>query len=206
MKTVYLTQKRKSEAKEASTCLFVFFSLTTLIFAIHSQIDHPALNFSILLGAGYLGWTFIEYFMHRFYMHSNLKDVNSKTYQTHMNHHKHPTDIKITAYQRALFFLGGIILVAIAIYLNNYFTCFVGFYIGFVFYTVLHVILHHRWGRYILPRVQIAHIHHHGKYPETGFSFSTILWDYMFGTMAPKDAVITEQMINFYFKDDHHHN
>jgi sterol desaturase/sphingolipid hydroxylase (fatty acid hydroxylase superfamily) len=206
MKTIYLTHKRNSEARQAVICLLVFLLIVSAIFTVNNLISFPAFNFCILFGAGYLSWTFTEYFMHRFWMHNNFKKINFKTYEMHMHHHKHPTDIKITGLQRAVSFLTGMVLLAGAIYLNNYFTIFVGFYFGFVFYTVLHVILHHRWGKYILPRVQIAHIHHHGKYPETGFSFSTILWDYLFGTMAPKGAEISEQMKNFYFKEDHHHS
>jgi len=200
MKAIITTQQARSRNKEATFCLIVYFLITMTLFGINSQLKLPTVNFMVLFGIGYMTWTFTEYYLHRFIMHNNT----SSTYQMHIHHHKHPTDIKITGIQRLVFFLTGIALLGIAVYLGNYFTCFVGFYFGFVFYSLLHVMLHHRYGKYILPRVQIAHIHHHGKYPETGFSFSTSLWDLMFGTMAPKDAVITEQMKKFYFKHDDH--
>ncbi|HSJ68962.1 MAG TPA: sterol desaturase family protein [Anditalea sp.] len=201
MKSIVIVQKKRNESREAILCLVVYSLIISGLFIIRYQLNIPILNFIMLFGIGYLTWTFTEYYLHRFLMHN----TKSESYKMHMHHHKHPTEIKITLLQRIVFFLTGIALLTYAVYLDNYFTCFVGFYFGFVMYTVLHVILHHRFGKYILPRVQIAHIHHHGKYPETGYSFSTILWDYMFGTMAPKDAVITEQMIRFYFKDEHHH-
>jgi len=202
MKTLSLTQKKNSESKQAIVCLTVFLLIASTVLTLNSYVSYGAFNFCLLFGTGYLSWTFAEYFMHRFWMHTHFKNVNFKTYEMHMYHHKHPRDIKITSFQRALSIITGVVLLIVAIYLNNHFTLFVGFYVGFVIYTILHVILHHRWGKYILPRVQVAHIHHHGKFPDTGFSFSTILWDYMFGTMAPKGAIITEQMREFYFKED----
>lgn len=198
MKTLVIIQNSRNESRDAVICIAIFSLILFILLMLYSQINIPAVSFIMLLGIGYLTWTFTEYYLHRFVMHNS----KNKSFKTHMHHHKHPTDIKITGLQRTVFFLTGIALLTLAFYLNNYFTFFVGFYFGFVIYTVLHVILHHRFGKYILPKVQIAHIHHHGKYPETGYSFSTILWDYMFGTMAPKDAVITEQMKNFYFKHD----
>jgi sterol desaturase/sphingolipid hydroxylase (fatty acid hydroxylase superfamily) len=198
MKTLVIIQNSRNESRDAVICIAIFSLILLILFVLYSQMNIPVGNFILLFGIGYLTWTFFEYYLHRFVMHNS----KNKSFKTHMHHHKHPTDIKITGLQRTVFFLTGIALLTLAFYLNNYFTFIVGFYFGFVIYTVLHVILHHRFGKYILPKVQIAHIHHHGKYPETGYSFSTILWDYMFGTMAPKDAVITEQMKNFYFKHD----
>jgi len=197
MKSLVILSKSRNESREAGICILVFSLIILSLLVIKTHINSPAVIFSMLFSMGYLTWTFTEYYIHRFLMH-NSKNHN---YNTHMHHHKHPTEIKITAIQRTVLFLSGIALLTVAIYLDNYFTCFVGFYFGFLFYSIIHVILHHRYGKYIMPRVQIAHIHHHGKYPDTGFSFSTILWDYMFGTMAPKDAEITEQMEKFYFKN-----
>lgn len=202
MKSLIITQKRRNESREAISCLLVFILITLTLFGVKSLINNPAVNFFMLFGIGYMTWTFTEYYFHRFLMHN----ANSEIYKIHMHHHKHPADIKVTGFQRIIFLITGLPLIILSIYLDNYFTCFVGMYIGFVVYSYLHVILHHRYGKYILPNVQIAHIHHHGKYPETGYSFSTILWDYMFDTMAPKDALITDQMKNFYFKHENHHS
>jgi len=198
MKSLIITQKSIGRPKQATTCLSVYFFIALTLFAINTQIEIQAVNFVVLFIIGYMTWTFTEYYFHRFIMH----DSKSNSYQSHMYHHKNPSHIKVTGLHRTIICLTGVAIISLAVYLDNYFTCFAGFYIGFVIYSLLHVILHHRYGKYIVPRVQIAHIHHHGKYPETGYSFSTIVWDYMFGTMAPKDAVITEQMKNFYFKHE----
>jgi sterol desaturase/sphingolipid hydroxylase (fatty acid hydroxylase superfamily) len=199
------TQKRK-EFYDAVKCLLVFSILATVTLFAAGLISSPILRFVLLLTTGWLTWTFIEYFLHRFWMHNHFRNVNSKLYELHMNHHKHPREIKVNEVHRTLLLLIGLFLTYFAIVWNNYFTLFLGFYFGGTLYSFLHIMLHKRWGRYIFPNVQKAHIHHHGKYPDKGFSFSTIIWDWMFGTLPPKEEVISEKMLRFYFKPDHNHD
>lgn len=206
MKTHPISKQKRNEFFNAVKCLLVFIVLATLSLLVSESMSSPVLKFILLLITGWLSWTFTEYFLHRFWMHNHFKNVNSKLYKLHMDHHKHPEEIKINGLHRAVLFIGGIVLTYLALVWNNYFTIFLGFYFGATFYSLLHIMLHKRWGRYIFPNVQKAHIHHHGKYPDKGFSFSTIIWDWMFGTLPPKEEVISEKMLKFYFKADHNHD
>lgn len=201
MKTMTEFTKRPEEIKEVGRCLGTFLIIAICLLLIADFTGTAALRFMVLLVLGWLTWTFAEYFLHRFWMHNLFKIKGNKIYDTHMNHHKNPNDIKISAFHRTLTFGGVIFLMPISIYLNNYFTVFTGFYIGFMLYSILHVILHKPWSKYFMPNLQKAHIHHHGKYPNKGFSFSIILWDWMFGTLPPKNAKITEKMLEFYFRE-----
>ncbi|WP_373524119.1 sterol desaturase family protein [Aquiflexum sp.] len=204
MKTMTEFTKKSKEIREVCRCIGTFLFIAISLLMIAEFTGTAELRFMVLLVLGWLTWTFIEYSLHRFWMHNFFRSKGNKIYDLHMDHHKNPTDIKISGFHRSLTFGGVILLMPLSIYLDNYFTVFTGFYIGFMLYSMLHVILHKPWSRYIMPNLQKSHIHHHGKYPNRGFSFSIILWDWMFGTLPPKEAKITEKMLEFYFKEEEH--
>lgn len=202
METQKISPEKSKELHAAINCVLVFIMIAAgLIFAAGLTTSATS-KFVFLLVTGWLGWKFTEYFLHRFWMHNHFKNVNSQIYDMHMNHHKHPQEIKIDGTQKSILSIVGVGIFYIALIWNNYFTLFLGFYLGLTFYSLLHIMLHKKWGRYVFPKVQKAHIHHHGKYPVKGFSFSTIIWDWMFGTLPPKEADISEKMLKFYFKDE----
>lgn len=202
METQKISLGKRKELQAAISCIMVFAIIATVLVLGAGLTNSSTFKFLFLLVTGWLGWTFTEYFLHRFWMHNHFRNVNSKIYDMHMNHHKHPQEIKIDGTQRSILFVGGIWIFYFALIWNNYFTLFLGFYVGLTLYSLLHIMLHKKWGRYIFPKVQKAHIHHHGKYPDKGFSFSTIIWDWMFDTLPPKEEVISEKMLGFYFKPD----
>jgi sterol desaturase/sphingolipid hydroxylase (fatty acid hydroxylase superfamily) len=187
---------------EVSRCFATFFLIAWVLLIIASKMTDTRLIFAFLMLTGWLSWTFTEYALHRFWMHNFFRYGKSNLYDIHLEHHKHPKDMKVNGYHRFLTFSFAIVILAVAIYLNNYFTLFAGFCLGFSFYSFLHYLLHQPWCRYIMPNLQKAHIHHHGKYPDKGFSFSVILWDWLFDTLPPKEAEITDKMLSFYFKKD----
>jgi hypothetical protein len=202
MKTQTLSSHQKIELLESVKCTAIFSIIFSLIVVAAGYSNYSLLKFILLFASGWLTWTYLEYFLHRFWMHNHFKNLNSAVFEAHMYHHKHPQEIKINGFHRTILTTGGIFISALAILMNNYFTIFLGFYIGMTFYSLLHILLHKRWGKYIFPNIQKAHMHHHGRHPDKGFSFSTIIWDWMFGTLPPKEEVITEKMLRFYFKHD----
>lgn len=206
MKKIAKLEKRNDEMFEALKCILVFLVIVSVLFSIVLITENPLVFFSSLMLMGYLSWTFTEYFMHRFWMHSRFRKLNTVPYHMHMEHHRHPTEIKISGNQRALALFGSVFLTSIAFYFNNYFTVFVGFVNGFLIYSTIHYILHQRWAKYIFPNVQKNHIHHHGKYPDKGFSFSTTLWDWLFDTLPPKEAKISKHMELFFFGHHKEHS
>lgn len=174
----------------------LWFCLFLLAFSLRSTVGY----FIILLFSGWLSWTFVEYIIHRFILHELMVPGYKENLFNHLDHHQNPMNIKISSFQRSISFILGIGLIWIAWELNNLFTLFAGFFIGFLIYSLIHYILHKPYGRYVLPKIQNAHILHHTMYPNCGYSFSTILWDWMYDTLPPKNAEITEQMRINYFK------
>jgi sterol desaturase/sphingolipid hydroxylase (fatty acid hydroxylase superfamily) len=206
MENIKLISRKKAGLKDLIQCFSVFTPvfLILLLIAYYLQEDKWLFYF-MLFFTGWLTWTFVEYMVHRFWMHHPYKKFNNSTYKIHMNHHKHPTDIRITNAQRYGCLFGSLILIIWSLWLNNYFTLAVGFYNGFLWYSYMHVFLHQKWAGKIFPKLQEFHIHHHGKYPNTGYSFSIIWWDKIFKTMPPADAKISDRVREFYFTG-HHHN
>lgn len=204
MKALTHSRSLSRQLASAAYCVLVFLLIFLPVTILGIAIRSESMKFGLLLLAGWLCWTFAEYFIHRFWMHNRFRNLNHKVYEYHMYHHRHPDEIKIKGWHRVVLISAGIVLTVFSVIWNNSFTIFLGFYWGFTLYSLLHLILHKKWGRYLFPRVQRAHIHHHGKYPDKGFSFSNVFWDWLFGTLPPKDAQISDKMVEFYFKADRH--
>ena len=191
----------KSEAVEQLKAFFVFLLLSQplLLSVVILRNVNPIAFQTALFISGWFTWTFTEYLNHRFWMHSKASYSNKDS--RHLYHHQHPTEIKITGWQR---FFGVVIsasLVVLTVYLNNYFTLFSGFFSGFVGYMFMHRFLHMKWTRYVFRNLHRYHIWHHCKYPNACYGISVIWWDKIFGTVPPANAVISEKVVHFYFGD-----
>jgi len=196
--------KKDISNQEQLKCFSVFLLIVlplplTAIFLVKNPVLFFILNFL----PGLLSWTYLEYHLHRFWTHNKSANATREAFKRHVHHHKHPTEIKVTTAQRIILLSGSILLFSLSIKWNNYFTILVAFVIGFSYSFFSHWILHQGWSVKIFPRLHCFHIHHHCKYPDRCFGFSTIFWDLIFQTTPPKDAVITERIIQFYY--GHHH-
>ncbi len=194
MKTTY-----KKSARTIAICILNTLTILYCLFLLAFSLRHTPGYFIILFISGWLSWTFVEYFIHRFLMHELIVPGNKDNVFNHHEHHQNPKSLKVSFLNRTIIFILGIVLFWKAVELNNLFTLFAGFFTGFITFNFIHFILHQPYGKYILPKIQKAHILHHTRYPNCGYSFSTILWDWMYDTLPPKNAVITDQMrINFF--------
>lgn len=196
--------KKAISSRQQLKCFSIFLLivlplLSTTIFLV----KNPVLFFIFNFLPGLLGWTYLEYHLHRFWTHNKSANATREAFKRHVHHHKHPTEIKVTTAQRTILLSVSILLFSLSIKWNNYFTVPVAFIIGFSYSFFSHWILHQGWSVKIFPRLHRFHIHHHCKYPDLCFGFSTIFWDLIFQTAPPKDAVITERIIQFYY--GHHH-
>lgn len=181
------------------TLSFLFFESCLLLIA--RALENPLSVFLTFLLAGWLLWTFVEYGIHRFLMHELIIPGKKDELFHHHNHHQKPGDLMVGWRHRLLIGILASLIIAVAItYQINSFTFFTGFFIGFLLYNLLHYLLHRPVGKSIFPQIQRAHILHHSRYPHCGYSFSTIIWDWLFDTLPPKEAVVTEQMKKNYFK------
>lgn len=181
-------------------CFAIFVLLVSPILVITSWLVKAPVPFFILnILTGLLSWTYLEYHIHRFWTHNKNANSSKQIYLTHMHHHKHPTEIKVTGTQRRILFLISAVLFIVSAWWNTYFSILTGLIAGFAWSCVSHWILHRSWSRKVFPRLHRFHIHHHCKYPDRCFGFSTVLWDVVFNTMPPKNAVIPDRIIEFYY-------
>lgn len=148
-----------------------------------------------LVFLGWLTWTFIEYIVHRFWMHG----AGSGELFNHLHHHSHPTEINVTITQRVLLVASCVALQFVAMRLQNYFSLLSGFYAGFVGYFFVHFLLHKKWFGRICPRLQRFHILHHCKLPHHCFGVTVHWWDYVFNTTPPKKLHPANRIVQFYF-------
>lgn len=155
----------------------------------------------LMLFTGWLTWTFIEYFNHRFRMHGTGDPSKVIGYDRHILHHHHPTEIKITGVQRLLLFIGNILLITLCIIYKNWVFLFTGFYSGFAIYSLMHWFLHRRVSAKIFPEVHEFHIHHHCKHPDKCFGVTVTWWDHLFDTIPHQQKEITEKIKKFYYKN-----
>ncbi len=196
--------KRKTKRQgQQLNCISVYAAITTVFLIIAELVKgRDILFFGIHLFNGFLGWTYLEYHLHRFWTHNNKNNSASFAYQSHMHHHQHPTEIKVTLLPRILLLTASGVFFALAVWWNNYFTLLTGFFIGFSYSFFSHWILHQKWSRKILPRLHRFHICHHCKYPDRCFGFSCPWWDIVFSTTPPREAVISNKVIRFYYGGD----
>jgi sterol desaturase/sphingolipid hydroxylase (fatty acid hydroxylase superfamily) len=167
--------------------VFIVLMRHRLSFAFHG----------LLLLAGWCTWTFFEYVLHRFWMHD--KNSSLKMAEYHQHHHSHPTERVITNTHRMLMVTVVGALGMIAIYVDNYFTFFVGFCCGIEGYFLLHEMIHLRIGQRVFKKLVRYHIYHHCKYPNTCYGVSVTWWDDLFKTV-PAAPMLTQRIIDFYFK------
>jgi dihydroceramide fatty acyl 2-hydroxylase len=196
--------KKAISSRQQLKCFGIFLLIVLpLLLTTIFLVKNPVLFFILNFLPGLLGWTYLEYHLHRFWTHNKSANATREAFKRHVHHHKHPTEIKVTTAQRTILLSVSILLFSLSIKWNNYFTVPVAFIIGFSYSFFSHWILHQGWSAKIFPRLHRFHIHHHCKYPDRCFGFSTIFWDLIFQTTPPKDAVITERIIQFYY--GHHH-
>lgn len=144
---------------------------------------------SAFLG-GYLLWTLVEYFGHRFLFHHRFRTWAGRRAQflIHGVHHDHPNDplrlvmpllmsVPIMTLAWAVFrtLLGPTLCLPVL----------AGFIAGYLAYDILHYYVHHARPKSTVGRVlRFRHMHHHFRDDTTCFGVSAPWWDYVFGTRS----------------------
>jgi sterol desaturase/sphingolipid hydroxylase (fatty acid hydroxylase superfamily) len=144
----------------------------------------------VVLGvaAGYLAWTLVEYFGHRFLFHLEFPGPWGKRihFLIHGVHHDHPGDplrlvmpLLLSAPIMAVAFL--VLFVVSHSPIN--FALWAGFILGYVGYDMVHFYVHHA-----SPRTRVGellrrrHMLHHFRNSGAFFGVSAPWWDHVFGT------------------------
>ncbi len=150
----------------------------------------------LTVAAGVLGWTLIEYVVHRYVFH--MMPVFSPM---HGAHHDAPLALVGTpTWVSLLVIFIGVFLPAWG--LGSFGTATglaVGVMIGFVWYGLVHHAIHHRHPRMIARRLIITsrrHAQHHYSTQPGNFGVTTLFWDRVFGTVLT-NSVETSARTNF---------
>lgn len=158
-----------------------------------SPMSHT--EWALVLVAGLLVWTFIEYLLHRFLLHAHFhtKFMQRFQYMGHGVHHDQPMvktrlvmppmgAIPTAAVIYGAFYLIVGLLLEKPFWVNP---LFAGMMVGYVLYDMLHYAYHHVNvpGKF-LKMMKKHHMRHHAVEPDKRFGVSTPIWDYVFGTQS----------------------
>jgi 4-hydroxysphinganine ceramide fatty acyl 2-hydroxylase len=145
---------------------------------------------ALVLVAGFIAFTFVEYMMHRYLYHmlptNKVKD--KVQYTIHGVHHDYPKDKDRLAMPPFISGLYAVILYYLFIFLLGEYAYYFlpGFLIGYALYLGVHYIVHaYQPPKNFLKVLWVNHAIHHYKDPDVAFGVSVPIWDYVFGT-APK--------------------
>lgn len=155
--------------------------LVATLLAFRSSMPPRPLIWALVCVAGFVGWTLIEYLLHRvLFHHAPILSA------IHERHHRCPNDLIGTpAWASALI---GLIAVAspswaaLGFDLGTAVTA--GLVSGYLWYVFVHYATHH-WRlrpRSYLYRARLRHARHHYVSHSGNFGVTTGFWDHVFGT------------------------
>lgn len=138
--------------------------------AVLIAVDCRSLSWLGLMVAGFVAWTFVEYWVHRTVLHRVM------WHNTHEQHHRRPSEFVV-------FPVWYLPLGFTALWLVTPNSLFAGFILGYVWFLSMHHMLHH-WAlleRTWLHRYAIWHKRHH-KFTDCNYGITTSIWDAVFLT------------------------
>lgn len=172
--------------------LYIYAVVGYLLCFLVAGKELSTLTIILLLSAGFLSWSLIEYALHRFIFHYDARSgwLRKLLYQAHISHHDNPDGTGrhfaslllsapiATAYWSIAWIATGSI--AMASYL------FVGMAAGYCTYEWLHFQCHHGRSRLrVLRYLRKYHLLHHHRTPDLRFGVTSPLLDLVFGTYQP---------------------
>src|SRR5438874_299562 len=99
----FLTLEKFKRFKAQLKCIGVFLMLMTpfLFITFFLSVNLWLLGIN-LFASGWLLWTFVEYIVHRFWMHDTPVETAKPVADYHMRHHRQPREMDITTVHRFL--------------------------------------------------------------------------------------------------------
>ena len=145
------------------------------------------------MALGVLGWTLIEYLLHRGLLHyrAQAAAIRNVIDTLHLGHHWDPRDeAKITVPVYASLPIAFALLGLFRLTAGSWEAAallMAGTIVGYLYYEVVHFRIHRgsKRGR-LLRRQRANHSFHHYKDSDRCFGVTTPLWDYVFGTRREK--------------------
>ncbi len=167
--------------------LFPPLVLVAILLAFRGPIPSRPAIWAIVYAGGLIGWTLIEYLLHRVLFHHApiLSEI-------HARHHQSPQDLIGTpAWASALI---GLIAIASPAWATLGFglgtAATAGLATGYLWYVFVHYATHHwrlRRGSYLY-RARLRHARHHHLSQGGNFGVTTGVWDQIFGTALDPSA------------------
>lgn len=171
--------------------IFMLYSVSLLYW----DVTHTSLSGGTTVGLfflGFLSFTFVEYLVHRYVYHIDTGTEWRKKFQynAHGVHHEFPKDKDRLAMPPLLSItVATILLLFFRLVMGDFAFAFLpGFLVGYAYYLSVHYVVHiYQPPKNFLRVLWINHSVHHYKDGDVVFGVSSPLWDYVFGTMRPRN-------------------
>ena len=166
---------------------FIIYSMLVLALVAltvrESRSDQLIWLAAAIAGAG--SWTLVEYFLHRFVFHRMPLVA-----ELHHAHHAAPRAYVGTPTWVSLPILAGVFFIPMwrLFSLKVAFGAISGLITGWLWYGMVHHVIHHRRPRRLAIALRVAshrHLIHHSTYLSGNFGVTTAVWDHLFGTHIP---------------------
>ena len=160
--------------------LFPPFVVIATLLAFQGSTAPELIIWAIVFCIGLIGWTLIEYLLHRaFFHHAPILA------RIHERHHRSPQDLIGTpAWASAMIALIAVVLPSVAMLGLDLGTAVTaGVVTGYLWYVFVLYATHHwrpRMGSYLY-RARLRHARHH-DFQVVNFGVTTEIWDRIFGT------------------------
>jgi len=170
--------------------MFVLFSGTLLFIAFAQTEIAPLIIIGVFI-IGFLLFTLIEYFVHRyvFHMHTDTRAKEKIQYAFHGVHHEYPKDKERLAMPPiASAILATVFYFSFRAMMGDFVYAFLpGFVLGYTSYLFVHYAVHaYQPPKNFLKILWVNHGIHHYKDHDRAFGVSSPLWDFIFRTLPKK--------------------
>jgi sterol desaturase/sphingolipid hydroxylase (fatty acid hydroxylase superfamily) len=166
----------------ADFSVYAFIVMGSLIWGITQLNPAKQLEALIAMIVGVATWTLVEYVMHRFIFHGR-----SPIAPLHARHHAEPRAYIGTPTWLSAAIISCFIFIPVWLILSLPIAAGLGtgFVLAFLWYGIVHHLIHHR-AKHLTPLLREAakrHFrHHHGAFGHGNFGLTTAFWDRVFAT------------------------
>ena len=170
---------------------FVLYSVALLGYCFYNSGLSTA-TILLLFPTGLLTFSLIEYVAHKYLYHMGATSERRARFQYHFHgvHHEFPKDktrLAIPPWISSVV-AAGLLWVIHFLIGDAALAFFSGFLMGYAGYLLVHYSVHiFNAPKNSFKVLWVNHAMHHYKDPHMAFGVSTPLWDYVFGTMPPKE-------------------
>ncbi len=154
----------------------ILIAASFVIFGLLYQGSSLLLHATLLLSGGFACWTFMEYALHRFFVHAG-KQIFGYSF---LDCDRYPTRAK-----RLKLFFVWIVIFIMALAVSRLLFIAVGVVGGWLWYCYMRVFVQWKGMAKLLPGLHRQHLYHLAGGHDKGFGWTTTWWDVWFKTTVP---------------------